>query len=551
MSEDRRQPFLEVLGLVAIFLAAGAIVAPWSDIPLNDDWNFALAAWHFADTGEFRFSRFTGMSLRLQVLWGALWTWMFGQSYLVLRLSTVTLSVLTLVLLHRLLCALGVERRLRIAATAAFAFHPIFFWSSFTFMTQVPYLFLSVAAFWFFWRSMGGARMAAAAGSVAAAASYFIRQTGIASVIAPLIAADSESRKRIMPWSAAALGIFVALYVGTGILDGYPGQSAEHFRIWQSAPGDSAMAAAQVPYHYTVFNFENAFLFTLPLTFAAFGLPWSRLPRAWRLVLAGVSLPFVIRAFELIGSGHPIPWFRQRSWSGIFPGNVFTDFGLGPQTLPDIWTHGGSYTLVLPMAMRIALTVLGTAGGALLLFRYLFVFGESDRSPRSMALRLAAAHGLVATALLFISGIYFDRYALDSLWTVPVIAVLAWGEALRRRFAVVTVLLVAIALFSIGATQEYHSWQAARWQAVDWLRARNVALERIDAGYEVNQHLIGGFDGQVHLRKQGFSVVDDEYMIVFRPVAGYGTVASFPYQGWFGLNRDSVLIIRRKVEGGV
>src|SRR5436305_3248157 len=107
----------EPLAIVAIWAAAIAFVNPRGNFPIDDDWDFALATWRFARTGHFQFTAFTAVSLRAQVLWGALWTRIFGESFNVLRMSTIVLAAATLVIVHRTLLQAGVPRFGRVIAS--------------------------------------------------------------------------------------------------------------------------------------------------------------------------------------------------------------------------------------------------------------------------------------------------------------------------------------------------------------------------------------------------------------------------------------------------
>jgi hypothetical protein len=84
---------------------------------------------------------------------------------------------------------------------------------------------------------------------------------------------------------------------------------------------------------------------------------------------------------------------------------------------------------------------------------------------------------------------------------------------------------------------EYIDWNRARWAAYRDLRARGVTLRQMDAGYEINQYLIGGFHGPLRLRLKGMSVIDDEYILALNEVSGYETIDRHPYSGAFGLGR--------------
>ena len=62
----------ETFGVVSVWTLAIAFIRPYGEFPLIDDWDFTIATWNFARTGHFHFTPFTAVSLRAQVLWGAI-----------------------------------------------------------------------------------------------------------------------------------------------------------------------------------------------------------------------------------------------------------------------------------------------------------------------------------------------------------------------------------------------------------------------------------------------------------------------------------------------
>src|SRR5881396_2612934 len=145
----RRRDWVDLAIVLGVWAAAIAIIHPRGEFPILDDWDFSVATWNFARTGHFHFTPFTAVSLRAQVLWGALWTRLLGESFEVLRLSTLTLSAATLLIINRILHYTTLRALARITATLALIVHPIFLWASCTYMTDVPYLFASALTFYF------------------------------------------------------------------------------------------------------------------------------------------------------------------------------------------------------------------------------------------------------------------------------------------------------------------------------------------------------------------------------------------------------------------
>src|ERR1051326_7434997 len=172
-----RRVLAENAFVLAAFGVAIAVIHPRGNFPLNDDWDFAIATWSFARTGHFHFTNFTAASLRAMVLWGAAWVRLFGTSFEVLRATTLTLAAATLVVINTILRRANVDAFPRIVATLAFAFHPIFIWSACTYMTEIPFVFVSALAFLFFYRALSEDRLLfAAIGTLFVIVSWFVRQ---------------------------------------------------------------------------------------------------------------------------------------------------------------------------------------------------------------------------------------------------------------------------------------------------------------------------------------------------------------------------------------
>lgn len=538
----------DTLVLFVLFLLAVVLVDPRGDFPLNDDWNFALATWHFADTGEFRFSRLTAMSLRAQVLWGALWTLAAGKSFEVLRASTLVLAAGILGLLNLLLAFAGVGRVTRWIACAAMLFHPLFFWSSFTFMTHIPYVFLSILAFYLFLKGVVEDRIGFTIVSMlAVVGSFFIRQTGIVNALAAGCVLFL-CRRDLPPgrWRAhttvvmLTVLLFVPLYLSTSMLTGYPGQIREHLTIWDQSALEAALNFTEIAIRDVVLNFQYGALLLFPLVAAFLVVPRTK---SALLLLMVLSIPFlwVTTAFWSIGNHMPYK-------NG---GEILINLGLGPPTLRDTWIERLPYPFHLPFFATTLVTFASAIGGAWLLWSLIsggsWKQAEGVNPVRTMAAQYGIAHMALATAALFVSGLYFERYVLDSLWALAVvIPILAEPRIVRFR-RMCTALIVVLVLFSIGATQEYLDWNRARWAAFSDLQSRGITLARLDGGYEINQYLLGGFDGPIQLRLRGFSVIDDEFVLAFQPLPGYRQTAAYPFEGFFGLRRGSVLILERSV----
>jgi hypothetical protein len=524
----RGEPF----GIVAVFAAAIAFVNPRGNFPIDDDWDFALAAWRFAKSGHFQFTAFTAVSLRAQVLWGALWTRLFGESFDVLRMSTMLLAAATLVIVHRTLLQAGVARFGRITATLALAFHPIFLWSACTFMTEVPFVFASSVALFCFIRASDGEDGFAwtAAACAAAMTACFVRQTGIALLAAPLLLALFQRRKR----DAAVIGGTIALFFAMLLfkrewMSGSPQEFAVHFRVWTESTFRLPEQIAGFD-HYATFNAQNSALFFLPLV-APLVLLFRGARRTDFAIAGAFAALLLLRVQSLIAIGLPMPYFVSRYCCDIFAGNIFVDFGLGPLTLD------GAYPFRLPYAMRIAITYASVILAVYLLWAVL------RRASRANASLLAIGTALFGSLILFGSGLYVDRYSLDSAWPLAIALplMIPWQSRAARAISVAALLVIGI--FSTLATQEYFSWNRARWQAIADLRARGIAMTSINAGSEPF-YLYELSHGDQRMRRiHQFGVGERAYTVAFEPLPGKRVIARYAFSGWFGLHKGEVLVL--------
>jgi hypothetical protein len=517
---------------LAVWAAAIAFINPRGNFPLDDDWDFALAAWRFAETGHFHFTAFTAVSLRAQVLWGALWTRLFGESFDVLRVSTLVLAAATLILVHQMLRRAGVPLFGRVVAALALGFHPIFLWSSCTFMTEVPFVFASAIALACFIRGFDDERIAwTIAGCAAAMLACFVRQTGITLLAAPLILALWRRRHGDTAVIGGTIALFgMIFFLRPEWLTGSMKEFAVHFKMWTESTFRLPEQIAVFD-HYATFNAQNCALFFLPLV-APLAIVFSRNARKADLAIAGVLTGvLLVRVQSLVAGGMPMPYFVSPYCCDIFAGNIFADFGLGPLAL------AGAYPFHLPYAARVVLTY------ASVLLAVFLIWAVLRRHVGSNASLLALGTALFGSLALFGSGLYVDRYSLDSAWPLVIALplMLPWQSRAVRVVSIAALLIVAT--FSTLAVQEYFSWNRARWAAINDLRSRGVPVTAINAGAEVFDFYELSHGDQRMRRIHQFGVPDRSYTVAFEPLAGRQVIARYPYRGWLGLHQGTVYVL--------
>jgi hypothetical protein len=363
-------------------------------------------------------------------------------------------------------------------ATAALLFHPIFFWSSFTYMTHVPFVFCTVVAIYCYVRGW------TAGGSLAVIASFFIRQTGVVTAIPAIIAATDRKKRAI---AAAPLVVFALCLP---ILQ--HGEFGFHAR-----PGEA-------PFHGALYLFDHfsaAALFTLPILIPA--LAGARR----KLIVAGAAAIFVGRSLLFIGFANPV-WNPVRTSTHLF-GNILINLGLGPPTLVDVHLLGFPYPLHLADWARTALTLIAAAAGGILV-----AFLIEKRSRDQIFLQVVCA-----SAVLAFSQLWFDRYALDATWPLCILLVM-WARP--ARIGVAVSLLVLLAVFDIYAVRDYMQWNRDRDQAWQSLIASGVTPSRINGGVELNAMARDPF-----AQPRPEWTISNEYVLSFHPLPRYDVLGRY------------------------
>ncbi|HEX8255619.1 MAG TPA: glycosyltransferase family 39 protein [Thermoanaerobaculia bacterium] len=511
--------------LLAAFAAAVIVVDPRGNFPLNDDWGVGYTTVTLAHSGEIHFTPFASATAYLQFAWGALWVTLFGESFTVLRCATLTLSLASTLLAYALLRYVNIERGLALFGAAALLFHPLFFWASFTSMTHVPFVFLSLLAANAFVRAWDREGVWLALAFAATVASFFTRQFAILNALAPLIVALTYRRKKVAATYAATAIVFALLAV-SGVLVA----SEKELSLHKPAVDKLLMRAA----HYLFFNWQNVALFFAPLlVFVLLARTRVAYSRAAAIVCTVV---FGYAAWRMtVQIGMPVPYVNG--------GNVFTDFGLGPPTLRDVWIFRMPHPFALPFASKVALMVVTSI--AAVVAASIAIAALRIEHPLG---RYCAAYLACGTAITAFMSINFDRYSIDTAWPFAILMIVLASSLQPTRLArgIAAALLAVAILFSVAGTAEYLAWNRARWEAFASLRAHGVSLTRMDGGYEINAFLVALPAGRKNLGKRGDGVIDDEFIIAFnRDVPGYVRMESFAYPRWLGLSEGELHVQRR------
>jgi hypothetical protein len=548
---------------LAGWLLAIAVANPAGEFPTNDDWSYARFVQNLQDTGSLHGpSTWVSMTLIAHVIWGFLFSWVFGFSFFVLRLSGIVMGAMGLLGMYVLLCDLKFERFQIVLGLAMLGFSPWYFHLSCSFMTDVPFVVLSLWATLFFLRELrNGSRRAFYLGMAFSISAVLVRQYAVLLPIGWGAATLLGTRLTLRSlWRAAWPGmVVVGLFV---IFQGWISPALGMGNL-QSSRLNSLVNGLANPRRMLVYCGNG--IFVLILYMGLIGLPvwllsvsqWRKLPapasrsiRNWFIA----SLASLIGAFILRVGLLKFAFDLKQPLLMPMINNVFTRFGMGPMTLTDIEIRKLSNLPGAPNWALLLLTILALVSGAAMITILARKILEILRRPADAADRRTMTFLLVSSGgyffVLAITG-FFDRYLINF---IPAILILLALTGVQRITVVRWWRLVALApllpviLTDIAATHDYFSWNRVRWQVLRDLTASGVSVQRIDGGFEFNAWYNYSPTYCIQDGRSWWWVTADDYMMAFGPVAGFDIERTFPFRTWLFPGHGRLCLLRRATE---
>ena len=556
------------LALFAIYLTCALIVDPRGEFPLNDDWSYSRSAFKLGTAGQWQTDEWSAPNLVGQALYGGLLVRIFGAKFIVLRLSTVVLSYLAVCLLWAAFRRSNAGAVLSWIAVLAWIFNPLWFCLSFSYMTEVPFLFfVLLSLFLYLVHLQNGKLWPLAACGGAAGYAYLIRQTSIlfmAPIFAVLVLSFLRKKTplcflRMALWTTAA-GMFMA-----------------GFWLWSQQHGGSTPAAQR--------KFEllskitatqilgNSFGILFYLAFFCLPILICLMPALLQLCREAGGRVWVNAGILALVAGGGLWWFHarygsfaylpSRSYHAQMPFllNILYDTGLGPLTLDP--TYYGRPPIPTYPNIWLSLTFL-TAAGVVALGLLLTLAAPRYRLAASgtsqPALFLIAASSLVLTVAFEVifshlqEGGLFDRHiltaALPLLFLVvlsdqsprhlnqdsesPQPAAVGTAGSLRLWLAPAVLALAALAWFSVASTHDYLAWNRARWGLGNELLAAGVNPLHVSGGFEFNAwHNYDTFRERGNIGKVYYWWYDRlDFLITMEPQDAYHVIGKKEYFSW-------------------
>ena len=542
---------VHLLIISSLWVLAALLVDYRGNFPLNDDWSYGIAVQRLVEEGVYDPTAWTSMSLLSQVLWGSLFSYLFGFSFEMLRLSTLSLSLLTLFGVYLIARQLNASGKVALFSTLLLAFNPVYLALSYTFMTDVPFMGFSTLALLFSLRYLNNESVFTLVIATAfATLAVLCRQTGlyvpIALALSVLYKYGCRSKALLV---AAVPGMFCA-----GALLGY--------RFWLDHTArtpdlygkqlqdlvESIFSPSQWPIVFaksTVVAILYLGLFLVPLFTLLLASPTASPSVRWfkKWLVRAIVPVSVLLGVGLFSNGKLMP----------VGGNILVEEGIGPLTLYDVYNLKLPNATALPYEFWVMVTLLSILGAATLsvyLFsvirRMVTALVQHQRTNAHYARFFLIAGGVIyLMPVLFLN--YYDRYLLTPLVLVTLLLALD-GERLPsfKVAALPVALLFLFAFYSVAGTHDYLAWNRARWQALRQLTEHEaVPYYQINGGFEYNGYML--FTDELLRTKKTdkwWTLKDDRYVITFGRIADYEVVQSYEYDRWLPPTSGQIFVLK-------
>lgn len=562
--------------LVGAALVGSAFVVPTlAPVAISDDFVYARSVESLVHDGELRILPAAATAV-FPVLWGGLFSAVFGVSFGVLRVSTFVLWLVAGWACYGLCRELGVDRSRSALGAAVFWWQPLGYVLAFTFMTDPFFTALLVMAAYGFVRGFGreGARRWVVAGSAAAGLAFLVRQHGL---LIPLA---------VLTWLALTRRLTVRAALHVTVMPvltvvAYYAASAVGLLHQSSNSGDFLDAAGHAGVLGTL-SLARQVAFVELVWLGFFALPV--------LAAAVVALPRLVRAVPRRGWAFVAAWVAAMAFGFVGFRNPQVGFPFVPQFVDraGLGPSGdlrGSRVPLLSLDVTVALGW-GIAAASVLVA---VTLAAGTRRPAPGA-RLAGL--LVSLAVWQAAGVVpssfpvretvvsYDRYLLPLLPLV--VALLLWAlRDVRVPAAPAWAATAVFAALSVAGTHDYLQYQSATWRAARAAHASGIDYLSLDAGaawdgYHVFRRPIApadvpvpadpgpvappGGDGaepslpplilsehDVAAWWVGFYTpgVDATHVVSAEPLLGFDVVDRYPYPSWLEDEPTAVYLLRR------
>ncbi len=544
--KPRYKNILELVCLLCIYIGIVLIINPRGNFPTNDDWSYSRTVKILLDTGSFQLTGWGSLPLLPQAVWGSLFCKAFGFSFEVLRFSTFILSLISLIFIYLTILEFSENRFLRLFSVLFIISNPLFTASSLTFMTDIPFFAVGMAAVYFYLRFFHTEKyMYLLPALLFSIISIFVRQIGLLFLLSFALVFFFNHKVSI----AKRLNPLLLLFISLAVLIIF--QDNIHFSGPSPFTTNSRMENLRETFTASKLFGIAPLLKTGGMIFLYLGVFLSPLLILFTKKLA-VRNEFTKRLFiytTIFTICVLIVLYALHKLMPLRPNLIWT-YGIGPATLKDADYLLRKNIPFIPDSIWAIVTAIGIYGGTLLALLFVKKIRYYLKKVKSGSIVLYSSEIFIIALLIFFTiplcfGEFYDRYLLLHiplvlfllLRRIPDVDLMSQRLPLRIALAIV----IVFGLFTILSTHDYFAWNRNRWQLLDYtMNELHVKPESIDGGFEFNGWYCYDPLYRKSPDKTWWWVRDDSFILTFGKMQNYTVIKTAPYYSWLFQKEVSV-----------
>lgn len=524
------------LGLIFLGVVSVILVNPIGEFALNDDWIYYDALRQLL-SGTLTFNDIITPFLIMQLLMSALVYGFFSFSFSLGRLLTLSQSLLAVLMLYKTLLYLSTEKIKSFFLACMLMFFPLYFLLSFTFMTDIPSIFMIVTSCLFFLYSLQKrSSFYIFLSLIFAIGAIFIRQTNIVILVLMIIFYFVSIKKEVFRLKnflalCSPIIIFFVLYIIFLNNNWLPIQSYTlHFFE------NSSDLIGNI-YQTLYYNIIYLTLFALPFILS---FPFSSRQKIFSGIVGFAFSVFHI--FYIVFGNNLFPFWR----------NNFSLYGLGPRL--DVLS--GVPNQIFPDYIFILFTFIASffAPFLILLFTKLIQYKPSSRDKYVYYFAVITFFSTLIPISFFKN---FDRYILPSI----LFFIIAISFLIRdKNYSIFKwsswITLIFFVYVSIGGTSDYLNENRLKWKIASDILKSGVEISDIDAGYEWlgwnRYHVSKNLQSIIDLNNPWYIqrlFPDNKRLFIISyhsDIAGYRVIERYPYFAKLMLRENYLYLLKKE-----
>ncbi len=543
-----------IFTIILVWALAIIVVNPLGEFMVNDDHAFIKNLETLAQDGRLGPTGWGpahasgGPSLITHLVWGLLFSKLFGYSVTALRFSILFLGILGSVGIFLIINSLRIPNRIGFIAALSVMFNPLYFSQSFTFMSDITFTCILIFAVYFL--NLGVKRSDTGLlvlGLVFCLAGMLTRQLAIilptAFVMTALLGFTGRGLSRTRA-TVLTLALVMVPWLGFELLMSWLGSSpiTKHQKLYDLLNYPLTKGFPDYPLFVAGQFFQSVLGYTAFLVSPLIVIRFDkyRRNRPFRIFFVVTTLTFVLMEIAII-TGVITPPI-------LFSRNVIYNIGIGPVLLKDIYILGVPRTWALTPVMFYILawwTVICVGALAAMIFNFV------TKTFRMVNSEEQDTDGFVSALTLISAGLYAVIISLTDLhdrYIIPLCVLMviwlcssAGASSLRNISTRLTLTactpLLLMAVFSVAATRDFmeirRTVESANHFVVTDLKVKPCEF---DGGFEFNGYHCYNVNHRVKDGHSWWWVNDENYVVTLGELPGYTTVKMFPFNRIFGPN---------------